>query len=120
MIDPALHEEGGVTVLELYETTRKRTKVGSIAEAIPLVKKARQGESVCQKIISRDGTVVYNSDRNGDIEHWEAEWKLEMKGLSSSKTVRRCPYLNSGCVGDDLCMECLMDKKIEEYSTTGY
>ncbi|WP_155120422.1 hypothetical protein [Haloprofundus marisrubri] len=120
MTDPALHEEGGVTVLKLYKANRIEKKVSSIRSAIPIVKEAQSGPSVCQKIITRDDTVVYNSDRNGDIEHWEAEWKLEMRAASGSDPVRRCPYQNSGCVGDDLCMECLMDKKIEEFSTSGY
>lgn len=119
MTEPALREDGGVTVVKLYETDRETEMVPSIEAAIEVVKAARSTDSICQKIVTREDNVVYNSDRNGSIEDWEAAWKREMQILEApSEPVHTCPYLNAGCIEDDPCIQCGMDRQIEEFSTT--
>lgn len=119
MIEPTLQEERNVAVVTLYETEREREEVSSIEAAVDIVKRKQSTDSVCEKIVAKDGTVVYNSDKNGNIEHWESEWKLQLRSLSSTEPTHRCPYQNTGCIGDDLCVECGIDKQIEQYSLNG-
>jgi hypothetical protein len=119
MSEPALREDGGVAVVKLYETDRERERVGSIEDAVAVVEDARHDDTVCEKIVARDGTVVYSSDRHGSIEDWAAEWRLERKRLSESDPVHACPHENSGCTPEDLCLQCTMDRQIERHSVDG-
>lgn len=119
MTDPAWETEGGVTVVKLYETDRETERVATIEDAIDRVKAVRSTDTICEKIVTRDDEVVYSSDRHGTIEDWEAQWNLERRALSSSGDVgHRCPYRNAGCVEDELCVKCKMDKQIARFSTT--
>ncbi|GAA0667358.1 hypothetical protein ACFQDG_17600 [Natronoarchaeum mannanilyticum] len=119
MSDPALSEAGGITVLTLYETRRESERVASIEDAIDRIENSRSPDAVCEKIVTRDDTVVYDSTRNGSIEDWAAEWRLERKRLSASEDVRACPHESPGCTAEDLCLQCTMDRQIERHSTPG-
>ncbi|HMB50277.1 MAG TPA: hypothetical protein VKM69_06400 [Natronoarchaeum rubrum] len=119
MSDPALREEGGVTVLALYETRRERERVASIEDAVELIADSEPSDAVCRKIVTRDDTVVYDSTRNGSIENWAAEWRLERERLSASEDVHACPHESPGCTAEDLCLQCAMDRQIERHSTSG-
>ncbi|NHN49733.1 hypothetical protein G9464_19370 [Halostella sp. JP-L12] len=117
MTEPALREDGGITVVKLYETSRETETVGSIPEAIEAVRAARSSDTVCEKIVTRDDTVVYSSDRNGDIDDWAAEWRTQKRRLSaSSEPVHQCPYQNPGCTDEEPCVQCQMDAQAERYS----
>ncbi|SNZ17652.1 hypothetical protein SAMN06269185_3071 [Natronoarchaeum philippinense] len=117
MSDPALTEPGGVEVVTLYETRRERERVRSIEDAIEVVAECSD-DPVCMKIVTRDDTVVYDSTRNGSIEDWAAEWRLERERLSTSEEVHVCPHDSAGCTADDRCLQCTMDRQIERHSTT--
>lgn len=117
MTEPALREDGGITVVSLYETSRETETVGTMGEAIEAVRDARSTDSVCEKIVTRDDAVVYSSDRNGDIDDWAAEWRTQKRRLSaSSEPIHQCPYQNPGCTDETRCIQCQMDAAAERYS----
>ncbi|PSQ27506.1 hypothetical protein BRD03_06880 [Halobacteriales archaeon QS_9_68_17] len=116
MTEPALREDGGITVVKLYETSRETETMCSIAAAIETVRAARSTDTVCEKIVTRDDEVVYSSDRNGDIDDWAAEWRTQKRRLSaSSEPVHQCPYRNPGCTDESRCIQCQMDAQAERY-----
>jgi len=119
MSEPALSEMGGITVLTLYETRRESERVASIEDAIERIADSQDPDAVCEKIVTRDDAVVYDSTRNGSIEDWAAEWRLERERLSASEDVHACPHESPGCTAEDLCLQCTMDRQIERHSTPG-
>ena len=100
-------------MVKLYENDRERERVGSIEDAIERVREARSEQAVCVKIVARDGSVVYDSETTGDIDTWEAEWRLQKRRITSSGSVRECPHENPGCTDESLCVECKIDKERE-------
>lgn len=79
MVEPTLLEEGGVRVVKLYETNREVELVPSLEAAIEAVEGSRTSRAICEEIVTRDGEVIYNSDRNSSIEEWKSAWLPEAK-----------------------------------------
>ena len=70
-------EEGRVRVVKLYETNREVELVPSLEEAVDVVEDPQSSRVICAEIVTRDGTVVYNSDRNDSIEELKSALALE-------------------------------------------
>jgi hypothetical protein len=99
--------EKKITVRKFRHRSRDITEVASVKEAISEVK--REDSSNTRKI-SIDGEIVYNSERNGDIETWEREWKRQKRTLSVDVEAHDCPNGTVGCNKDSLCLDCKLEK----------
>jgi hypothetical protein len=83
--------------------------VESIREAIDYIKENRENFDSCRKI-KLDGEVVFSTDKHNSIEDWENIWKKEKRRMSFSDEAYECPHDVVGCVSDDLCIDCQIDK----------
>lgn len=113
MSRPALREDGRAAVVTLYEAHRERQRVNTIEDAVELVSTTRRDDVICEKIVTSDDEVVYDSTQNGDVEDWASEWRLQLRRLSASDRTYACPYGNRGCLTDDRCLECRLDERTE-------
>lgn len=102
--------------MKLLESGREQERVASIEAAVERVRAARSGDAVRVKIVARDGAVVYDSATTGDIDAWEAEWRLQKRRIASPGSVRECPHENPGCTEENLCVECKIDKERDRAS----
>lgn len=112
-MEPTVCEPGGVRVVKLYESERERERVGSIEDAIERVRETDSEEPICVKIVARDGSVVYDSESTGDIDAWEAEWRLQKRRIAAAGPVHECPHESPGCTEESLCVECKIDRARE-------
>lgn len=111
-MEPTVREPGGVRVVKLYESGREQERVRSIEDAVERVREARSAEPICVKIVARDESVVYDSEATGDIDAWEAEWRLQKRRIAAG-SVHECPHQNPGCSEENLCVECKIDRERE-------
>jgi hypothetical protein len=95
------------------EIGRERIQCGSYREAIDTVKRD-VSESVTAKIESRDGEIVFTS-ADMDIGDWENEWQRAKRRLSVDVEEHDCQYDTVGCVTDDRCVQCQMDRVQAQY-----
>lgn len=101
-----------VTVILLHEGgDHERIEHGSYRAAIDSVK-ANESEAAVAKIEAADGEIVFRSDEV-DIEDWENEWKRAKRRLAVDVEEHDCPYDSVGCLADDLCVQCQMDRVAE-------
>lgn len=113
-IEPSETIDAEITVIVLSETgERDRINCTSFNEAIGVVKQ-EVSHSTFAKIEDRDGEVVFNSE-DMDIENWEKEWRRAKRRFGVDVEEYDCPYDNVGCVADDLCVQCKMDKVQNQY-----
>ena len=112
-MEPTEREPGGVRVVKLYESARERERVESIEAAVERVREADPEDPICVKIVARDGSVVYDSEATGDIDAWEAEWRLQKRRIAAAGSVHECPHENPGCTEESLCVECKIDRERE-------
>ena len=111
--EPAEEQNNSIKVRLLYRSNREVLEVQSISEAIQVIKdKNTKLRLSCSKI-EENGDIVFNSDRNGNIEDWENEWKRQKKVLSVEQSPRNCPHGHDNCFDDDLCLPCQMDAAAE-------
>jgi hypothetical protein len=109
-LQPTERYDGTVSVIVLGEDgARERHDVHSYEAAIELVKERAGPETVC-KIEGHEGQVVFDSQELA-IENWEKEWRREKRRLSVDVDEHECPYDAVGCVADDLCVQCKMDRQ---------
>ncbi|SEP15991.1 hypothetical protein SAMN04487948_11773 [Halogranum amylolyticum] len=107
-LDPTETTDKRITVLVLHDAERRRIDCMSYEEAISVVKAEQSADNVV-KIETREGEIVFTSGEM-DIEDWETEWRREKRRLSMDVEVYDCPHESVGCVADDLCVQCKMDK----------
>lgn len=106
---PADREEQAIRVIKIYLHKRESEKVGSIGSAIEAVKAVDDSPDNIV-IEDREDDIVYSSEKHGDIEGWERQWRQQLRRLSGDK-IRECPHGNSECTKHDLCLECQMDEQ---------
>lgn len=97
--EPTVHERRPVKVLKFYNHRKERENIQSIKAAVQKVKDIQSNKPaslLCTKIVTKDDDVVYNSEQNGDIQEWEAEWWKAKKRLSPTENVHTCPHENIG------------------------
>ncbi|RBI60025.1 hypothetical protein DMJ13_20285 [halophilic archaeon] len=92
---------------------RQTISCASYPEAIAVVKD-KQPAATAVKIENRDGEIVFTSDEM-DIHEWEQEWKRAKRRLSVDVEKRECPYDNTACFADDLCVQCQIDQVQAHY-----
>lgn len=108
-LEPTETTDDQITVIVLEEDgNRERIVCSSYKDAIAVVKDTT-GPDVFTKIEDRDGEIVFNSQEM-DIENWENEWKHAKQRLAVDVEEYDCPYDSVGCLADDLCVQCKMDK----------
>ncbi len=113
-LDPTEEYDGSITVRLLDDTAETRQiQCTSYYDAIDAVKNHQHAVTVV-KIIDRDGDIVFTSAEM-DINDWAAEWEHAKRSLSVTVDEYDCPYDNVGCVADDLCIQCKMDKVQDQY-----
>lgn len=113
-LEPTEDYDGAILVRLLDDSEgEERHQCSSYEEAIGIVKKNVDSVAAA-KIVSRDGQVVFTS-MEMDIEDWEKEWKHAKRSLSVDVEEHDCPYDSVGCVADDLCVQCKMDKVQNSY-----
>lgn len=104
--------DGSITVHILRDkATTERVSCSSYEDAIATVKEETPS-ATATKIESRDGEIVFSSTEM-DIDDWEGEWTRAKRRLSVDVDTYECPYDSVGCVADDLCVRCKMDKAQE-------
>lgn len=103
-----------ITVIVLPKNgSRERVPCSSFEGAIETVKEA-SGTGAVVKIEDRDGHIVFDSTAM-DIDDWENEWKRAKRRLSVDVEDYDCPYDSVGCLADDLCVQCKIDKVQQQY-----
>lgn len=113
-LEPSESTGTRITVVLLGEEgKRERIHCNSFTEAIGVVKAELSPETVA-KIENRDQEVVFTSQEM-DIDDWENEWKHAKRRLSVGVEEYDCPYDTVGCLADDLCVQCKMDKVQGQY-----
>lgn len=112
--EPAETIETDIAVVLLSdEAGRERIQCGSYRAAIDTVKR-ELSESTTAKIESRDDEIVFTSAEM-DVEDWENEWERAKRRQSVDVEEYDCPYDSVGCVADDLCVQCKMDRLQGQY-----
>lgn len=112
--EPAEESDRAIVVILLHdEGENERLRHGSYVGAVETVKEREPGATVA-KIEAADGEVVFRSDVMA-IEAWETEWKRAKRRLSVDVEERACPYDTVGCLADDLCTQCKLDKIQDSY-----
>lgn len=109
---PAEEQHRAIKVRFIWLREKETVEVQSVSEAIETVK-SKSDRPSCSKIIL-DEEVVYNSNRNGSIGDWEVEWDRAKRAMSVSETAYDCPHGIIGCCEDDLCLDCQMDKAMNQ------
>lgn len=108
-LEPTETTDDEITVIVLGEPNRReRIVCSSFKEAIQTVK-AEQPAATTTKIENRDGEIVFTSVEM-EIGDWENEWERAKRRLAVDVEEYDCPYDAVGCVADDLCVQCKMDK----------
>lgn len=107
-LEPTETTDKRITVLVLRDTERRRIDCGSYEDAIGVVKAEQSPDNVV-KIETREGEIVFTSGEM-DIEDWEQEWRREKRRMSVDIEVYDCPHESVGCVAEDLCVQCKIDK----------
>ena len=108
-LEPTETTDDDITVIVLGEPDRRdRIVCSSFRETIQSVK-AEQPGATTTKIENRDGEIVFTSV-DMEIEDWENEWERAKRRLAVDVEQYDCPYDAVGCVADDLCVQCKMDK----------
>lgn len=107
-IEPTETTDRAITVVAVEEHGRERRDCSSYDEAIAAVKEILE-PGVVAKIEARDGEVVFTSAEMS-IDDWEVEWRQQKRHLSVDVPDHECPYGSVGCVFDDRCVQCKMDK----------
>ncbi|MFC7020211.1 MULTISPECIES: hypothetical protein [Haloarcula] len=108
-VEPTETTDDELTVIVLGEPNRRdRTVRLSFKEAIQTVR-AEQPAATTTKIEDRNGEVVFTSVEM-EIEDRENEWERAKYRLAVDVEEYDCPYDAVGCVADDLCVQCKMDK----------
>lgn len=112
--EPAEESDRAITVILLRdERQNERIRHSSYQAAVETVK-AKEAAATVAKIEAEDGEIVFRSD-DMEIGDWENEWKRAKRRLSVDVEERECPYDSAGCIADDLCPQCKMDKIQESY-----
>lgn len=103
-----------ITVVVLEEKRgRERIDCGSYEHAIETARDNLSTQNVV-KIESKEGEIMYSSERM-NLDEWEKHWRMEKKRALVEGDDRECPYGNSACFEDDLCVECKIDKVQKGY-----
>jgi hypothetical protein len=112
--EPAEESDRAITVILLHdEGEDERIRHGSYEATVETVKETA-GTATVAKIEAADGEIVFRSDVM-EIEAWENEWTRAKRRLSVDVEERECPYDTAGCIADDLCTQCELDKIQESY-----
>lgn len=111
--DPTESVDNRPTVIEL-DRTRNRIDVSGYDEAIEEVKERVSNPGAVLKIESSEGEIVFNS-RDMDIEDWRNEFKKAKLRQGVEVEAYDCPYDSVGCMSDDLCPRCKLDKTRDRY-----
>ncbi|WP_251330585.1 hypothetical protein [Haloplanus sp. HW8-1] len=106
-LGPTETTDRSITVV-LLDDSRERRDCSSYEEAIAIVKDELES-GVVAKIENREGDIVFTSAEMS-IDDWEIEWRQQKRRLSVETEEHVCPYDSVGCVFDDLCVQCKMDK----------
>lgn len=106
-LGPTETTDRSITVV-LLDDCRERRDCSSYEEAIAIVKDELES-GVVAKIENREGDIVFTSAEMS-IDDWEIEWRQQKRRLSVETEEHVCPYDSVGCVFDDLCVQCKMDK----------
>jgi len=113
-LEPTETTDDAITVIVLGEPNRReRIACTSFKEAVSLVKERNDPETTV-KIENRNGEILFTS-LEMNIEDWENEWERAKRRLSVDVEDYECPYDSVGCVADDLCVQCKMDKVQDSY-----
>ncbi|NIC00956.1 hypothetical protein [Halobacterium sp. R2-5] len=112
--EPSEESERAVTVILLYdEAENERVRHASYEAAVGTVKERAESATVA-KIESKDGEIVFRSDEMA-IQEWANEWTRAKRRLSVDIDEWKCPYDSAGCIADDLCTQCKLDKIQDSY-----
>lgn len=101
-----------VSVVLLRDDRRERIDHATYREAIETIKTEGEQADVA-KLETEDGEIVFRSDEM-NIEDWENEWKRARRRASVDVEEWECPYENVGCIADDRCIQCQMDRVKEQ------
>lgn len=112
-LEPTESIDNEITVLVLESPGQERLPCSSFSEAIATVKRKTKPGRVL-KIEDQDEEIVLNSELM-DIEDCENEWNVAKRRLGVDMEEHDCQYNNAGCVADDLCPQCKMDKIQRQY-----
>ena len=113
-LEPTETTQGEITVIILEEPNRReRIACSSFTEAIRIVK-AKTGPEITTKIENRKDEILFTSVEM-DIEDWENEWARAKRQLAVDVEEYDCPHDSVGCVADDHCVQCKMDKVQDQY-----
>jgi hypothetical protein len=113
-LEPTETTDGEITVIILGESDRReRIACSSFKEAIRVVK-ANNGPEITVKIENREDEILFTSV-DMSIEDWENEWERAKRRLAVDVEEYDCPHDSVGCVADDLCVQCKMDKVRDQY-----
>jgi hypothetical protein len=108
-LDPTETTDREITVVVIGDQVgRNRIGCSSYEVAIDVVKD-ELSPGVVAKIENREGDIVFTSAEMS-IDDWEVEWRQQKRQLSVDTEDHECPYDSVGCVFDDLCVKCKMDK----------
>jgi len=113
-LEPTETTDEEITVIILGKSNRReRIACSSFKEAIRLVK-AKNGPETTVKIENRSEEILFTSAEM-NIDDWENEWERAKRRLAVDVEDYDCPYDSVGCVVDDLCVQCKMDKVQDQY-----
>jgi len=103
-LEPAKIQSTKIKVISIGRTTKKKINVSSIADAIQKIKQSNYSINK----IELNGEIVYFSEKHGEIERWENEWKRQKRKMSLTESTRDCPFDVDACYKNDLCIDCKM------------
>ncbi|MEF8800155.1 MAG: hypothetical protein V5A27_12230 [Halapricum sp.] len=102
-----------VSVILVNDDGRERSEHSTYRAAVETIKSVSEQATVA-KLETEDGEIVFRSDEMS-IEDWENEWKRAKRRLSVDVEDRECPYDTVGCISDDRCVQCQMDRVQDQY-----